>query len=116
MDPPPTELDVLLHPLGRTQEELSREKVVSNTFAYPLSRRQYPTLRKTAAVGDQRNSVFTNDPYVRKFDSERVLCKLCESWISLGTDDSIQAVQTWVKHKTVCQQSKTPSTSAAGPR
>ena len=72
----------------------------------------YPRTSKNAHAGDQRSVVFTNDPYVRKFDSERVLCKLCEAWIPLGTDDNVQAVQVWMRHKSACLKSKTASTSS----
>lgn len=59
--------------------------------------------------------MFANDPYVRKFDAERVLCKMCETWVALGADDNAQAVRAWAKHKASCVQAKNASAPVAGP-
>lgn len=75
----------------------------------------YSSCRKNLHVGDSRGAVFANDPYVRKFDSERVLCKVCEAWIPLGTENNMEAVQAWMRHKSACLQSKAPTTSSATP-
>lgn len=92
--------------------------------AYPICVRTFtsevlcpsaPPTRKNVNTGDQRSNAFANDPYVRKFDAERVLCKLCETWLSLGTNDTPQAVQTWMDHKLKCLQTKNASSSNAGP-
>ncbi|PSR82562.1 hypothetical protein PHLCEN_2v5995 [Hermanssonia centrifuga] len=64
-------------------------------------------------AGEDRSTVFSNDHYVRKFDTERVLCKICETWIALGTDDNVLAVQMWMHHRSTCLQGRSPSTSAS---
>ncbi|KAJ4475068.1 hypothetical protein J3R30DRAFT_3294835 [Lentinula aciculospora] len=51
---------------------------------------------------DERNSLFTKDPDVRKFDAERVLCAVCDKWISINPEDHLQAVQTWLNHRGEC--------------
>ncbi|KAK7686322.1 hypothetical protein QCA50_010546 [Cerrena zonata] len=53
---------------------------------------------------DDRSSLFAKDPLVRKFDTERVQCKNCEQWISLGSADNTTVVQTWTDHKNACLQ------------
>lgn len=68
---------------------------------------------KNPPNGD-RNGLFASDPQVRKFDSERVLCKICENWVPLNTNDDTQAVQTWLQHRTTCLQNRpTPVSTAA---
>ncbi|OCH96286.1 hypothetical protein OBBRIDRAFT_787362 [Obba rivulosa] len=61
-------------------------------------------LAKNAYPVDDRNSALSADPYVRKFDAERVLCKICEQWIPLGSEDHQQALKNWNDHRAVCQQ------------
>ncbi|KAJ3763828.1 hypothetical protein EV360DRAFT_65996 [Lentinula raphanica] len=51
---------------------------------------------------DERNSLFTKDPDVRKFDAERVLCAVCDHWIPINSEDHLQAVQTWLNHRGDC--------------
>ncbi|EKM50533.1 uncharacterized protein PHACADRAFT_263868 [Phanerochaete carnosa HHB-10118-sp] len=58
-----------------------------------------------------RSGLFATDPQVRKFDSERVLCKICETWVALGTKDDAQAIQTWLQHRTTCLQNRPTPTS-----
>ncbi|KAI9440998.1 hypothetical protein H4582DRAFT_1513862 [Lactarius indigo] len=41
------------------------------------------------------------DPDVRKYDGERVLCKACNSWISVGPEG--QAAQAWSQHRAQCR-------------
>ncbi|KAG6884293.1 hypothetical protein C0993_012405 [Termitomyces sp. T159_Od127] len=55
---------------------------------------------------DERNALFAKDPDVRKFDAERVLCNLCDSWIPLNPDNHLFAVQTWLQHRAACQQAR----------
>ena len=57
---------------------------------------------------EERNSLFSKDPDVRKYDAERILCRLCDQWLGLPIDDHLQAVQKWLQHRAVCQK---PSTS-----
>lgn len=49
------------------------------------------------------------DPDVRKYDGERVLCKACNSWISVGPEE--QAAQAWSQHRAQCR----PASPAAPP-
>ncbi|KAF5386817.1 hypothetical protein D9615_002139 [Tricholomella constricta] len=72
MDPPTTQLDVLLHPLGRPPQELNGKNI------YAL---------------DERNALLFKNPDVRKFGAKRVLCNMCDAWISLNPEDHLQAVQ-----------------------
>jgi len=62
---------------------------------------------------DERNSMFSKDPDVRKYDAERVLCRMCDQWIGLPIDDHLQAVQKWVQHRASCQ--KPPTSNEAAP-
>ncbi|KAI0954778.1 hypothetical protein AcW1_006564 [Taiwanofungus camphoratus] len=70
-------------------------------------------IAKNAYPAADRKAVFANDPNVRKFDAERVLCKTCETWIPLGSVDNSQAAKTWLEHRANCQsgQSDTSTTS-----
>ncbi|KAF9261811.1 hypothetical protein L218DRAFT_1078395 [Marasmius fiardii PR-910] len=53
---------------------------------------------------EERNSLFSKDPDVRKFDAERVLCSECDQWIAINPEDHLQAVQKWLSHKSSCQK------------
>ncbi|KAF9073299.1 hypothetical protein BDP27DRAFT_1360483 [Rhodocollybia butyracea] len=59
------------------------------------------TNKNTYAL-DERNSLFSKDPDVRKFDAERVLCAVCDQWIPINPEDHLQAVQTWLTHRGEC--------------
>ncbi|KAF8194518.1 hypothetical protein BJ912DRAFT_1021349 [Pholiota molesta] len=50
----------------------------------------------------ERNSLFAKDPDVRKFDPERLLCNICDRWLSLPPDDHLGAVQRWLSHRAAC--------------
>jgi hypothetical protein len=54
---------------------------------------------------EERNTLFSKDPDVRKFDPERLLCNICDKWITLPPDDHLQAVQKWLQHRATCQKS-----------
>ncbi|KAF8072311.1 hypothetical protein FPV67DRAFT_1411888 [Lyophyllum atratum] len=56
---------------------------------------------------EERNTLFSKDPDVRKFDAERVLCNMCDQWFPLNPDDHLQAVQAWLQHRSTCQKSST---------
>ncbi|PFH47831.1 hypothetical protein AMATHDRAFT_87489 [Amanita thiersii Skay4041] len=62
---------------------------------------------------EERNTLFSKDPDIRKFDAERVLCAMCDKWLSLNPDDHLQAVQKWLQHRAACQKATTTS-SASG--
>jgi len=71
---------------------------------------------KNTLPGDDRTSLFSNDPYIRKFDSERIQCKNCDSWIGLGNTDNISAIQTWIQHRATClQNTSSPSSAPVAP-
>ncbi|KAH7909942.1 hypothetical protein BJ138DRAFT_1066164 [Hygrophoropsis aurantiaca] len=63
---------------------------------------------------EERNSLFTKDPDIRKFDAERVLCNVCDRWIAISPDNHMQAVQKWLHHRTSCQKTNGASTSSVG--
>ncbi|KAF8624935.1 hypothetical protein AX17_006961 [Amanita inopinata Kibby_2008] len=62
---------------------------------------------------EERNTLFSKDPDVRKFDAERVLCSICDKWLSVNPDDHLQAVQKWLQHRAACQKN---ATAASGNR
>ncbi|KAJ7452907.1 hypothetical protein FB451DRAFT_1521045, partial [Mycena latifolia] len=67
---------------------------------------------------DERNALFTKDPDVRKFDAERLLCGMCDKWVTIPTDDHLGAVQTWLSHRGTCQKTPVvspPPSAGAGP-
>ncbi|KAJ7732359.1 hypothetical protein DFH07DRAFT_871080 [Mycena maculata] len=82
------------------------------------------------ALGE-RNALFAKDPDVRKFDSERLLCGMCDKWLAMPPDD-LGAVQLWLQHRESCQKTSEerkpvvtppptagpspPSASASAPR
>ncbi|KAL0954260.1 hypothetical protein HGRIS_005388 [Hohenbuehelia grisea] len=68
---------------------------------------------KNAYGLEERNTLFSQDPDVRKYDAERVLCNLCDRWITLNPDDHLQAVQRWLTHRAACQRAT--STTLAAP-
>ncbi|KAJ6533806.1 hypothetical protein DFH09DRAFT_1092389 [Mycena vulgaris] len=53
---------------------------------------------------DERNALFAKDPDVRKFDSERLLCGMCDKWLTTPPDDHLGAVQAWLQHRATCQK------------
>ncbi|KAH9951094.1 hypothetical protein B0H21DRAFT_855470 [Amylocystis lapponica] len=61
-------------------------------------------IAKNSYPADDRTSLFSTDPNVRKFDAERVLCRICENWVQLGSDDHNRAVKIWMEHRAACQQ------------
>ena len=58
---------------------------------------------------EERNSLLSKDPDVRKFDAERVLCNICDQWLPVSPENHMQAVQKWLQHRSVCQKSIAPS-------
>ncbi|KAK7055994.1 hypothetical protein R3P38DRAFT_3566271 [Favolaschia claudopus] len=59
--------------------------------------------KKNVYALEERNTVFTKDPQVRKFDAERILCGMCDKWLHLPADDHPAAIQTWHQHRATCQ-------------
>ncbi|KAJ7318751.1 hypothetical protein DFH08DRAFT_1036072, partial [Mycena albidolilacea] len=53
---------------------------------------------------EERNATFQKDPDVRKFDAERILCGMCDKWLSIPVDDHPTAVQIWLHHRGTCQK------------
>ncbi|KAI0675646.1 hypothetical protein C8Q78DRAFT_1005757 [Trametes maxima] len=68
---------------------------------------------KTARPADDRNAVFASDPNVKRFDNERVLCRVCEKWIPILTDNNAAAVKMWMQHRSSCQPVSTPGPGAS---
>ena len=60
---------------------------------------------------DERNTLFSKDPDVRKFDAERLLCNMCDKWMNVPPDDHLQAVQKWLQHRASCQKTASSSTT-----
>jgi hypothetical protein len=60
---------------------------------------------------EERNTLFSKDPDVRKFDAERLLCNICDKWMNVPSDDHLQAVQKWLQHRASCQKTVTSSSS-----
>ncbi|KAJ7240159.1 hypothetical protein B0H12DRAFT_1074861 [Mycena haematopus] len=53
---------------------------------------------------EERNAAFAKDSDVRKFDAERILCGMCDKWLSIPVDDHPAAVQIWLHHRSTCQK------------
>lgn len=70
-------------------------------LTYPF-RKYFPAGAQT--VCDDRGVIFAADSNVRKFDSERVLCRNCEGWINIGVVDNEQATKIWQEHRGSCQR------------
>lgn len=67
---------------------------------------------KNGCALEERNSLLSKDPDVRKFDAERVLCNTCDRWIQVSPENHMQAVQKWLHHRSSCQKGAgQPSTS-----
>ncbi|KAN0088339.1 hypothetical protein V8E55_005396 [Tylopilus felleus] len=68
---------------------------------------------------EERNSLLSKDPDVRKFDAERILCNICDQWLPVSSENHMQAVQKWLQHRPACQkfagQSATSPTQLEGP-
>ena len=56
----------------------------------------------TCSAKDPAPPFVAADPDIRKYDGERVLCKACNSWISVGSEG--QAAQAWSQHRAQCKQ------------
>ncbi|KAG8221162.1 hypothetical protein J3R82DRAFT_2713 [Butyriboletus roseoflavus] len=61
---------------------------------------------------EERNSLLSKDPDVRKFDAERVLCNICDQWLPVSSENHMQAVQKWLQHRSVCQKYVVQSTAS----
>ncbi|TFY59853.1 hypothetical protein EVG20_g7634 [Dentipellis fragilis] len=68
---------------------------------------------KTPHTNEHCAAAFSNDPDVKKFDHERVHCRNCNKWVTVGSDD--QAVKVWAKHRSLCQPGTGSATSSAAP-
>ncbi|KAI0057394.1 hypothetical protein BV25DRAFT_1831234 [Artomyces pyxidatus] len=64
-----------------------------------------------APANEERSAAFLGDSDVKKFDSERVHCRICNRWVSVGSDG--QSVKAWTKHRAACQQTPGPSASSS---
>ena len=70
----------------------------------------------TYSVKDPPPPFIAGDPDARKYDGERVLCKVCKGWILVGHED--QAAQAWSQHRAQCRPASpsTPAVASAIPR
>src|SRR6266702_704446 len=71
---------------------------VTRHHSYSMSR---GSSLPTCSARDPPPRFVTADPDVRKYDGERVLCKACNSWISVGPEG--QAAQAWSQHRAQCR-------------
>ena len=65
---------------------------------------------------DQRDTVLSSDPDVRKFDAERVLCGMCDRWVNLASESNAESLQRWFQHRSACQKASgflTPASPSA---
>ena len=104
MDPPPPQLDVLLYSVGCSPQELPRAQGVCRLFRHSLPLiLSFPRLLvPTCSAKDPAPPFVAADPDIRKYDGERVHCKACNSWISVGSEG--QAAQAWSQHRAQCKQ------------
>ncbi|KAJ6471826.1 hypothetical protein C8R47DRAFT_1297267 [Mycena vitilis] len=59
---------------------------------------------KNAYALEERNAMLAKDPDVRKFDAERILCGMCDKWLTTPMDDNLGAVHVWLQHRSTCQK------------
>lgn len=41
---------------------------------------------------------------MRKFDTERILCHICDRWLHVHSSNHTEALRQWTSHRTVCQK------------
>ena len=58
---------------------------------------------KNSHLLEERNGTFSKDPDIRKFDCERVLCAVCDDWVSVNPEDHARAIQQWLAHREACR-------------
>ena len=58
---------------------------------------------------EERNTILSQDPHVRKFDSERILCDICDRWLHVHSSNHAEALRQWESHRTACQKLPHPS-------
>lgn len=78
--------------------------------SFPIS--SIPSNNKNGCALEERNSLLSKDPDVRKFDAERVLCNTCDRWIQVSPENHMQAVQKWLHHRSSCQKGAAQSSAA----
>ncbi|KAI0085744.1 hypothetical protein BDY19DRAFT_1018610 [Irpex rosettiformis] len=86
----------------------------STYCSIPWDAHRKSCLSKKAAkvtASDERSNLFSTDPQVREFESQRVRCKICDSWVSVAGEDNAQALQTWLAHRSRCLSSRRTPTS-----
>ncbi|KAJ7056811.1 hypothetical protein C8F01DRAFT_1155129 [Mycena amicta] len=57
----------------------------------------------------------TRDPDVRRVEPDRMMCGICEKWLSLPPDDPAAAVQVWHAHRNGCQKTASALRNVASP-
>ncbi|KAI0630482.1 hypothetical protein C8Q77DRAFT_1219460 [Trametes polyzona] len=71
---------------------------------------------KNARPVDDRNAMFGSDPNIKRFDSERVLCRGCEKWVPVAADNNTAAIKMWMQHRSACQPASAPTPGASTSR
>ncbi|KAI0820269.1 hypothetical protein BC628DRAFT_1505971 [Trametes gibbosa] len=52
---------------------------------------------------DEDVAEFKSDPRIKRFDSERVLCRVCDEWVPIVSENEAGAGELWRQHTAVCQ-------------
>lgn len=59
------------------------------------------------------NHMFSQDPAIRKYDSERVLCRVCDIWVQISASDYQQSIDIWFEHRAGCTTLSPPPLAAS---
>jgi hypothetical protein len=80
-----------------------RARGASSTVSPVITHTQSPAAPRlpTYSTREPAPPFVAADPDVRKYDGERVLCKVCNNWISVGPEG--QAAQAWSQHRAQCR-------------
>ncbi|KAH9851970.1 hypothetical protein C2E23DRAFT_860280 [Lenzites betulinus] len=61
---------------------------------------------------EEDGAEFGADPRIKRSEGERVLCRVCDKWVTTAADDEAGAGELWRQHTAVCQPA---AAAAAGP-
>jgi hypothetical protein len=84
-----------------TARAASRARGTPSIVSLVTTHTKFPAA-PTCSAKDPAPPLVAADPDVRKHDGDRVLCKACNSWISVGPEG--QAAQAWSQHRAQCKQ------------
>jgi len=89
---------------------LARQMYVRPAYYLTFSRvHPFFSTNKNVYALEERNKLLSKDPDVRKYDAERVLCSICDVWISLNANDHVQAMHAWNQHRASCRKKSSSS-------